>query len=153
MSKTIQELTALTTPPEYRPSSSFDEAKGSGTFTAPVQGDDLETGNWDSTLQWMGFDPDHFEVVSETVRVSSWQSFSGDQLHAVRATVREHSEERFEQRLGILADKMNLLTSKYGISLAHILELRRDYPEGSPIVPLPPEVAPDLWGLPSRRKK
>lgn len=88
MSKTIQELTALTTPPEYRPSSSFDEAKGSGTFTAPVQGDDLETGNWDSTLQWMGFDPDHFEVVSETVRVSSWQSFSGDQLHAVRANIR-----------------------------------------------------------------
>lgn len=69
----------INAPNGWRPAVEFDGEQGTAT-TAGLSG----TPNFDDFLREVGYDPEHFEVIGNSVRTSKWQKYDGDWLTSYR---------------------------------------------------------------------
>lgn len=69
----------INAPNGWRPAVEFDGEQGTAT-TAGLSG----TPNFDDFLREVGYDPEHFEVIGNSIRTSKWQKYDGDWLTSYR---------------------------------------------------------------------
>ena len=73
----------------------------------------------------------------------------GEEWSSIVSTLKEHSEARFEdyeKRLEILEERFGILSRKYGMSLGHILEIRKGHPNPDSLPVVPVGIRGDLSG-------
>lgn len=86
--ESLEALEKMSVPQEAIPRVEWSSATGKGSITTPPQRTTDGEPDWDFILDNMGLNPDLFEIVSETVRISRWQSFDGNWLSSYRGQIR-----------------------------------------------------------------
>jgi len=84
ISDDLDALLAVPTQPEPTRRIEFDHATGEGTLVTPPA-PASEPVNWDEHLIALGYDPEQFRIVDDTIRTSVWEAQSKDGVITMRA--------------------------------------------------------------------
>jgi hypothetical protein len=75
----IQPAPKIEAPAGWRPAVEFDGEQGTATTTGLAG-----SPNFDDFLREVGYDPEHYEVIGNSVRTSKWQRYDGEWLTSYR---------------------------------------------------------------------